>query len=239
MSMVGILGHPAGFSAGMNFVRRLPATLRLPVRVAFALAVAFAPGAAAEQLRSHFDADSLMRPPGFFDFVVLGEAGKARWLVLTDANPPSAPNRVAQVEPKLSAGSIAAALRRNATFQDGTVSTFVRRGPGHAGMVVRMKDEKTFLLLIADTTTGEVVLSSWAGGKSSEIGRGQTEFANPWQKLAVRLNGPEVAVSFGDKAVFDAKDPKPQAGRAGLATEGPGEASFDEFVLDPTPAAAK
>lgn len=223
----------------MNFVRRLPATLRLAARLAVVLAVALARPASAEQLRNHFDADSLMRPPGFFDFVVLGDAGSPRWLVLTDPNPPSTPNRLVQTERNLPAGSIAAALRRNVAFRDGSASTFLRQAPGRAGMVVRMKDEKNFVLLLADTATGEVVLSAWSGGKASEIGRGQAAFANPWQKLAVKLNGPDVSVTFGDKALFEAKDPKPASGRAGLAAQGPGEASFDEFVLDPAAAPAK
>lgn len=217
----------------MNFVRRLPASLRLPIRLAvFAFAVGLAPAAAGEEVRNHFDMDFMMRAPGFFDLVVLGEAGKARWLVLTDPNAPSSPNRLVQTEARLPGGSIAAALRRSVSFQDGKASTFIRQGPGHAGMVLRMKDEKNFLLLLADTATGEVVLSSWAAGKAKEIGRGRAAFAQPWQKLAARLDGADLSVTFGDKTLFDAKDPKPAAGRVGLAAQGPGEASFDEFILD-------
>jgi len=221
----------------MNFVDRLPASIRLSARLAFALPFALAPAVAAEEVRSHFDMDFMMRAPGFFDLVVLGEPGKARWLVLTDANPPSTPNRLVQTEAQLPAGSIATALRRSVAFQDGTASTFVKQGAGHAGMIVRMKDEKNFLLLLADTATGEIVLSAWQAGKASEIGRGRAAFAHPWQKLAMRLNGADVSVNFGDKSVGDkvlfvAKDPKPAAGRAGLAAQGPGEASFDEFIVD-------
>ena len=121
----------------------------------------------------------MMRAPGFFDLVALGEPGEPRWLVLDDPNPPSAPNRLVQTETELPAGSIAAALRRNVSFQDGTASTFVKQGAGHAGIVLRMKDEKNFLLLLADTATGEVVLSVREAGKASEIGRGQAAFAQP------------------------------------------------------------
>ena len=221
----------------MNFVDRFPAPRRFSARLALALAVAVAPAAFAEEVRNHFDVDFMMRAPGFFDLVVLGEPGKARWLVLNDPNAPSSPNRLVQTETALPAGSIATALRRNVSFQDGTASTFIKQGPGHAGMVVRMKDEKNFLLLLADTATGEVVLSAWNGGKASEIGRGQAAFAQPWQRLALRLKGADVSVTFGDKGagdkvLFAAKDPKPAAGRAGLAAQGPSEASFDEFILD-------
>lgn len=222
------------FFARMNLDRRPRHFPRAAGRIALAVGLAALLPAAAlpDQNRNHFDSDSLMRSPGFFDLVALGEPGKARWLVLADDNPPSAPNRLVQTEARLPAGAIAAALRRNVTFQDGTASTFVRQGSGHAGVILRMTDEKNFLLLLVDTASGEVVLSRYAGGTSSELGRGQSAFPHPWQKVGARLAGADVAVSFGDRPLFEAKDPKPASGRAGVAAMGPGEASFDEFVVD-------
>src|SRR5262252_1450635 len=79
----------------------------LPV-LAFAALLA-PPSARAEKIRNHFDSDTIMRPPGFFDLLVLGAPAPAKWLVLTDPNPPSAPNRLAQVDTKRPADSIAAA----------------------------------------------------------------------------------------------------------------------------------
>ena len=32
-----------------------------------------------ETIRNDFDSDALMRPPGFFDFVVLGSARRSGW----------------------------------------------------------------------------------------------------------------------------------------------------------------
>jgi hypothetical protein len=66
----------------------------------------------AETWRSHFDSDGPSRPPGFFDFVVLGEAYPANWMVLADRNPPSAPNQVTQTFVSRPEGSIA--VRRSA-----------------------------------------------------------------------------------------------------------------------------
>jgi hypothetical protein len=39
-------------------------------------------------------------------------------------------------------------------------------------------------------------------------------------------------VLFNDEKLFEAKDPKPATGKTGLAAAGPGEASFDEFVIE-------
>jgi hypothetical protein len=205
------------------------------VTVLAALVVLVAPAAAAEKIRNHFDSDSMMRPPGFFDLVVLGAQGaasEAKWLVLVDKNPPSAPNKLAQVDTRRPEDSIAAALRRNVSFQDGTVSTFVKKGASREGLILRMKDEKNFLVLLVDAS-GEVVLSAYANGKPTELGRGRKELVRPWEEYSVKAEGPQLTVSFNDEKLFEARDPHPVAGRTGLATAGPGEASFDEFIIDP------
>lgn len=205
------------------------------ILVLLAAVLAAAP-LAADTVRNHFDTDASMRAPGFFDFVVLAGSGPARWLVLADPNPPSAPNRLAQVELKRSADSVAAAVRRNYAFQDGSVSTYLKRGGSLAGMVLRLADEKDFLLLLVDTRTGETVLSSWRGGKPAELGRGHATFGRDWEKFSVAANGADLAVLFNDQKLFDAKDPKPATGKTGLVAAGPGEADFDEFVLEFPPA---
>ena len=197
---------------------------------------AFAGALTAETLRNHFDTDSIMRPPGFFDFAVLGAPGAARWLILSDRNPPSAPNCLSQTESARPADSIAAALRRNQVFQDGTITTFVKAGASRGGLLLRMADEKNFLVLLTDTGTGETVLWSYRDGKPSELGRGRAPFARGWEELGLTASGPKLSVLFNRQKLFDAEDPKPAAGRTGLATAGPGEARFDEFIIEPADA---
>jgi hypothetical protein len=208
--------------------------LRSACALLLVLASAGSLPARAEEWRNHFDSDAVMRPPAFFDLVVLGEAsggGEARWLILVDLNPPSAPNRLVQVNAKRPEGPVAAALRRNVAFQDGSVSTFVKKGSGRAGLVLRLVDAKNYLLLLADTLSGELVLTSTVDGKASELGRGPGMFERGWEKIGTKLDGASVTVSVNDKKIFDAKDPKPASGRAGVATAGPGEASFDEVLI--------
>jgi hypothetical protein len=207
-------------------MRRKP----FPLLVAGLLLAAAVP--AAEGVRNHFDTDSLGRAPGFFDLVVLGAPGPARWLILGDPNPPSAPNRLAQVTQNRPADSIAAAIRRNFVFQDGTVSTFIKRGAGLEGLILRMADEKDFLVLLVDSGSGDAVLSSYRDGKTTELGRGHALLDRGWEKFSVVASGPTLTVLFNDQKLFDAKDPKPATGKTGLAAAGPGEASFDEFVLE-------
>ncbi len=206
--------------------------LRSAVPTALALLLGAAPGAA-ETIRNHFDTDSMMRAPGFFDLVVLGpNPAPARWLVLADKNPVSAPNRLGQVELKRPADSIAAAVRRTYSFEDGSVTTYLRQGGSLAGLILRMADEKNFLVLLVDTATGDATLSSWRDGKRTDLGRGRIAFGRDWEQVGVAAKGPSLTVSFDGNKIFEATDPNPASGRTGLAAAGPGEASFDEFVLE-------
>ena len=116
-------------------------------------------------------------------------------------------------------------------FQDGAASTFVKKGPGQAGLVLRLVDAKNYLLLLADTQNGDLVLTSYRDGKAAELGRGAGAFERGWEKIGAKLEGPTVTVSVNDRKLFDAKDPGPAAGRVGVVTAGPGEASFDELLI--------
>lgn len=194
-----------------------------------------AAGLPAEKLRNHFDSDAPLREPAFFDFAVLQAPGEAQWKVVTEFNPPSAPNAVAQVLSTRPANSIAVALRRNSIFRDGTWSVAMKRAQGHGGIVFRMSGEKDFLLVLIDLASGEVRLSSSQKGSLIELAKGQAHLANEWGFAKIAAVGPKISVQWDGKTILEASDPNPVAGRSGIATSGPGMASFDEFVLDPAP----
>jgi hypothetical protein len=206
-----------------------------PKRSAFAVALcvvfvaAFARG---ERVRTHFDSDSAGRSPGYFDTVVWGAPGEAEWIVLADFNPPSTPNKLLQSVANRPAGSIAVALRRNYTFRDGTLSVGLRKGTGLAGIALRAAGEKNFLVLFVDVASGDARLWSYRGGKSTELARGKAEVGQEWGNLSVSASGPEIAARWNDRPLLKGTDPRPETGRIGLATTGPGAVSFDEFVFD-------
>ena len=68
-----------------------------------------------------------------------------------------------------------------------------------------------------------------------ELARGKAEIDRDWGNLVVTLTGKEIAVTWNEKPLLKGTDAKPAAGRAGLATEGPGVAAFDEFVIETRP----
>jgi hypothetical protein len=206
------------------------------------LLLAFAAAAvaqSAEKLRNHFDADSLLREPAFFDFVVLGPPGEAEWKVVGGYNPPSAPNHVSQVIPARPADSIAVAFRRNSTFRDGAWSLALRRGSGRGGIVFRMTGEGDFLVLLVDLATGEARLSSYRKGRATDLAKGVRKPKNEWGVLKIVAVGPRVTAEWDGESLLEAADPNPAAGRSGMATAGPGVVSFDEFVLDPAAEAGR
>lgn len=206
-----------------------------PTRFTLVLALGLSAAAASrgEKIRNHFDSDAAMRAPGYFDAVVWGGRGDALWKVVGDSNPPSAPNRLIQTLDSRPDGSIAVALRRNYAFQDGRVSTGVRRGAGRGGILLRAAGEKDFVVLLVDLANGEARLTSYREGKPTELARGTAKISHEWGVLAVEAKGPSITATWDGKPLLRATDPRPVAGRTGLATTGPGAVSFDEFVLEP------
>jgi hypothetical protein len=214
-----------------------PMTMTAVRRVACgALLLLFAAAAVAqiaEKLRNHFDADGLLREPAFFDVLVLGPPGEAEWKVVGGYNPPSAPNHVSQVMPYRPSDSIAAAVRRNITFRDGAWSLALRRGNGRGGIVFRMAGEGDFLVLLVDLANGEARLSSYRKGRAADLAKGAAKASNEWGVLKISAAGPRVSAEWDGKPLLEATDPNPAAGRSGMATDGRGVVSFDEFILDP------
>lgn len=192
-----------------------------------------AAAADAEKLRSHFDSDVLLRPPAFFDFAVLGGPGSARWIVLADDTAPSPPQTAAQVIDSRPDDSIAVALRRNAILRDGTWSVSVKRNAAHAGLVLRMADEKDFLVLMVDCATGDARLLSYRAGQGRQIASGRGAFGTGWARLSVTGKDASIVATWDGKPLLEGTDPQPASGRAGMATTGPGSASFDELVIEP------
>ncbi len=219
----GILGQVSRFADSMKY-RRMILLLVLSAGVA----AAPAPG---ETIRNDFDSDALMRPPGFFDFVVLGSA-PAKWLVLTDPNPPSVPYRLVQVETKRPDDGIAIAVRRNYAFEDGSVTTFVKRGGSRAGWSCAWRGEKDFVALLLDTRTGDARAARDSRRPDDGARARESRLRSGLGKARRRGFGSFLEGVLRDRPLFEATDPKPVAGKTGLAAAGPGEASFDVFVLE-------
>jgi hypothetical protein len=203
----------------------------LPSLLAWSLLLCV-PAALAEVWRNHFDADGPSRPPAFFDFEVLSAPGDAKWIVLADHNPPSAPNQVTQIYAKRPQGSIAVALRRNVTLQDGRLSVALKKLPAWEGLVFRMAGERDFLALLVNGQSGEARLTAYRDGAPAQLARGKAVIDRDWGILTVSLAGATVSAGWNEKELLQAQDPKPASGRAGLATEGAGLSSFDEFVIE-------
>ena len=191
-----------------------------------------APAVRAERRRNHFDADAPSRPPAYFDFVVIGTPARANWLVVQDHNPPSAPNQLSQVVEQRPADSLAVAIRRGVTLRDGMISVSLKKQAGRAGVVLRMTSSKDFVTLLLDGSTGDAVLTSWRDGKPTPIASGKGVVDNLWGRLDLTLSGSAITASWNEKELLHGVDPKPATGQIGLATQGPGRTSFDEFVID-------
>ncbi len=204
------------------------------VLLAVALAAPASPAdaGAPRKLRNHFDSDAVLGAPGYFDFVVLGAPGPAQWKVTVGTNPPSTPNVASQIVTDRPEGSIAAAVRRGAVLRDGTLSLALEKGVGRGGLVFRLAGEKAFCALLLDLTSGDARLTSWRDGRAEVLSRGKADLPNAWNVLAVTASGSKITAEINGKPLLEGTDPRPVSGRAGMATEGPGMVSFDEFLLE-------
>ena len=194
--------------------------------------VSVLPAASAEVWRNHFDADAAARPPAFFQPVVLGVPGNANWMVVSDYNPPSSPNQLTQTIKTRPEGSIAAALRKNAVLENGTLSVSLKKLPSRAGLLFRMANEREFLVLLVDGATGDAWLTAYGDAAPKELARGKGVLDREWGNLKVSLEGGTVSATWNEKELLRGTDPKPVPGGAGVATEGAGFAAFDELVID-------
>lgn len=201
--------------------------------LAAGLFLAVAAFSGAEQLRNHFDSDTLGAPPAYFDFFVLGAPAVAQWQVVGSSNPPSAPNVLVQTVRLRPADSIAAAVRRNSASRDGVWSVFMIRSASTGGIVFRMSGEKDFLVLLMDALSGNARLTAYRDGRPTELAKGRAAITREWGVLKIAASGPKISAQWDDKPLLEATDSAPASGRVGLATAGPGNPSFDEFVLEP------
>ena len=138
-------------------------TLLLPPALA---AAAQEPGTV---IRNHFDSDAAMRAPAFFDFAILAAPGPAEWVVLSDFNPPSAPNQTTQTIQDRPADSIAAAIRRSVSFVDGRLSIAIKKAGGRGGILFAWRARRTFWFSCVDSRPGDAHLMSYRGGKPTEL----------------------------------------------------------------------
>jgi len=187
----------------------------------------------AQRVRNHFDSDVLTLPPPYFDFAVVGTPAPASWKVLSGENLPSVTRYLSQVVKDRPADSMALALRRSVSFEDGTWSVAVQRGQNRAGIAFRFADESRFRVLLVDNGTGDARLVAYENGKPAELARGHAKLDRDWSFLEVVTQGPQIRARWNGQPLLEAADPSPVAGRGGVATAGPGTAGFDEFILDP------
>ena len=116
-------------------------------------------------------------------------------------------------------------------FQDGTSSTFFKKGGSRSGLILRYVDEKNYLLLLVDGASGEAVLTSVRDGKARCSDAARATFSDAGRSSESRRSGPSVKASLGDAR--SSKGPIRTRWRARRHRgRGPGRGAFDELVFE-------
>ena len=191
-----------------------------------------------EAVRLHFDSDRPGAAPAFLRFEASPGLSEASWKSVPDKNAVTLENVAVQTSEKGSAGQYRFALSTEAKeFLDGSVKVSLKRqgacaSPCQGGLAVRFHDPKNFLGVVWSLASSEVSLVDVRKGNAKVLASGSVESNEPlWRTISVELKGPRVAVTVSEKQIFEAVDPKPAPGAAGLLAEGGSVIGFDELLI--------
>jgi hypothetical protein len=131
--------------------------------------------------------------------------------------------------------SIAAALRRNVDFAmgPGRDDDASRAGTWRDRLSNGRRTEFPWRCSV-NLGVRRARLLPYGKGVPTELGSAKGVLDREWCLLQVVAKGPHIVARFNERPLIEAVDPSPTSGRAGIATAGPGLASFDEFITDPT-----
>lgn len=187
----------------------------------------------------HFDLDQVGAPPSFLRFEASPDISYSSWKAIPDAKAVSLGNIAVQTAKSGSPGQYRFALSTEAkNFLDGKVAVSVKRlalnNPCRGGLVVRYRDSKNFLGLLYDFEKSAVSLVAVRKGEGKTLASASVTSNEPlWRTVGVELSGPRIAVTVSGQPAFEASDPNPAPGAAGLLSEGGSVVGFDELVLEP------
>lgn len=186
-----------------------------------------------------FDADKPGAPPVGFSFGRTGSGKQGAWVVKAEAEAPSPPNLLAQVDADATDDRFPMAVADNLSVRDVRVSVRCKPIAGSVdqacGLVFRYRDENNYYLTRANALENNVRLYVVKNGH-----RGQLEsWSGPvtgkaWHELRIDARGDHFEVYWNGKKVIDGRDRTfPDAGRIGVWTKADSVTYFDDLSATP------
>lgn len=207
-----------------------------------AVAATAPPDAAAAPIASTtsvlgFDADPAGQPPKGMTLARTNGGAMGKWLVRAEADAPSPPNVLAQLDPDDTNMRFPIAVT-DVQLRDVRVSVRCKLISGKvdqaAGLVVRYRDENNYYVTRTNALENNVRLYTVKDGKRRQIASWSGPVkANVWHDYAIEIRGDHIQVFWNGKRVLDHHDDKfAEAGRVGVWTKADSITYFDDLKTE-------
>lgn len=207
-----------------------------------AVAAAAAPDAAAAPIASTttvlgFDVDPAGQPPKGMTFARTGDGAMGKWLVRAEADAPSPPNVLAQLDPDDTDMRFPIAVTE-VQLRDVRASVRCKLISGKvdqaAGLVVRYRDENNYYITRTNVLENNVRLYTVKDGKRRQIASWSGPVkANAWHDYAIEIRGDHIQVFWNGKRVLDHHDGTfTEPGRVGVWTKADSITYFDDLKTE-------
>ncbi len=186
-----------------------------------------------------FDADGTGAAPAGFSFGRTGGGREGRWIVQAEADAPSKPNVLAQLDADATDFRFPLAVADTPVARDVRVSVRCKPVSGSVdracGLVWRYRDATNYYLARANAAEDNVCLYFVKGGHRRTIACWRGKVASGvWHKLGIEARGDSFAVYFNDERVLERKDATfGEAGKVGMWTKADSVTYFDDLTVEP------
>lgn len=217
--------------------KKQPPEQAAPVAPPAAATAAAAPEPATNASTSNvlgFDADPADQPPRGMTFARTGDGAMGNWLVRAEADAPSPPNVLAQLDADATDMRFPIAVT-DTQLRDVRVSVRCKLISGKvdqaAGLVVRYRDENNYYITRTNALENNVRLYYVKDGKRRQIASWSGPVkANVWHDYAIEIRGDHIQVFWNGKRVIDHRDGTfADAGRVGVWTKADSITYFDDL----------
>lgn len=184
-----------------------------------------------------FDADPAGQPPKGMTLARTNGGAMGKWLVRAEADAPSPPNVLAQLDPDETNMRFPIAVT-DVQLRDVRVSVRCKLISGKvdqaAGLVVRYLDENNYYVTRTNALENNVRLYTVKDGKRRQIASWSGPVkANVWHEYAIEIRGDHIQVFWNGKRVLDHHDSAfTEAGRVGVWTKADSITYFDDLKTE-------
>lgn len=198
-----------------------------------AIAMAQAPQAARD-----FEEAATGAPPPGFSFALTGGGRPVRWVVLEDPSSPAGPKVLAETSRDRTSDRFPLAILDGFEARDVAVSVRFKPVSGTvdqaAGLVVRLRDPRSYYVVRANALEGNVCLYRVVDGRRTQFAGVDVPVPRDrWQTLGLRAEGERFEVSLDGRTLFSAADRTfAGAGRVGLWTKADSLSHFDGLAAE-------